>query len=161
MNKNKFAKALKISLFKKGLLLGSLAIISFNLTGQVYYTYDANGNRTQMSISSARHLNPNGSSNNNSSDTTKDSIAGREVSQYGLSVYPNPTSRSITLSISNLKSGEDATIYLSGSTGNILYTTKTSVTPFQINMQSYAAGVYYVKVVIDKHELYYRVVKTQ
>lgn len=105
---------------------------------------------------SCRHININDTGNNK-----KDSNASKIENQYGISVFPNPTMSRINVNITNLQPGDEALVYLLDSKGNTVLTQKTSTVPVPINMQSYASGVYYVKVVIGKDNLFYRVIKSK
>ena len=101
-------------------------------------------------------------------DTTHDEQAEQVATQYGIKVFPNPTTSgdmvnvTIALPVSNSAETETATVSLLDNTGKLLFTqqqTTTSSNP--MDLSKYTAGVYYVKVMIDKKQLFYRIVKTK
>ena len=126
------------------------------------YTYDANGNRI------TRHYSPNRIMN----DTIPtDPEADKVAAQYGIGVYPNPLmdGSSVTVSIARTKTAEqtsddveEATVYVLDNTGKVLFSQQQSTSsPSQIDLSAYAAGIYHIKVVIGKEELFYKIVKAK
>ncbi len=142
------------------LMLFSIICIQVNAqTPHIDFTYDAVGNRVLRQYTAQRVMN----------DTTKNNDDAKQIAaQYGISVYPNPSTNGdavnvkISLPASNSAETETATISLLDNTGKLLFTQKqTTVSSNQIDLSKYTAGVYYVKVMIDKKQLFYRIVKVQ
>ncbi len=137
-----------------------LSIICINSNAQqayIQFTYDAAGNRVvrqyfpAIKINDAREKNPE---------------ADKIAANYGIHVYPNPLmdGNSVTLVISSIKEneGEDAQVYVLDNTGKLLFTQKQStVSPTQLDLSSYAAGIYYIKVAIGKEQLFYTITKAK
>ena len=140
-----------------------LSIISIQSSAQhIMYTYDANGNRITRQYSPNRIMN----------DTTPtDAEADKVAVQYGIGVYPNPLmdGSSVTVAIARNKTAEqtsditeEATVYVLDNTGKILFSQKqTTASPSQIDLSSYSAGIYHIKVTIGKEQLFYKIVKAK
>lgn len=126
-------------------------------TGHVQFTYDAAGNRIMRQYFPMRVM----------SDTAKSDEAAEQIAaQYGIGVYPNPLmdGSNVTVAVSSVKDkmGEDATVYVLDNTGKMLFSQKqTTSSPSQIDLNSYSAGIYYVKVSIGKEQLFYKITKTK
>jgi len=148
--KNKFTFIATIA----AMLLSMLCI--YVNAQHVNYTYDANGNRILRQYSPTRLINP----------ATPDPEAENIASQYGIGVYPNPLmdGNNVTVVISSAsdKPAEEATIYALDNTGKVLFSQKqTTSSPAQLDLSSYSAGIYYIKVAIGKEELFYKVTKAK
>jgi len=132
-----------------------ICVLSEGGFAQIRYCYDADGNRKQsLSIGTARAIRP------NSNDTTPDIKAMQTAMQNGISVYPNPSTSTINVTINSFDSSKTAAVYLMDIAGNIEYSKQVTSVPVPINISGFAEGVYFVKVVIGKKELFYRVVKS-
>jgi len=125
----------------------------------VGYNYDNNGNRIQSMLVSPPLVIKNKPNSN-----TKDTVNANELAaSNGLKVYPNPTQYSVSVAIDSLPASNNTTIiYLLDVNGAILYTNRVTEWPYPIPMASYAAGTYFVKVVIGTQKpLFYRVLKSK
>lgn len=125
----------------------------------VDYFYDASGNRVSRQYSpSLRLMNPNVIA------AKSDTVAQKIAAQYGIKVYPNPTTDgdivTVAISSTNPQGNETANVSLLDNAGKTLFTQQQGTqSPSQINLSNYAAGIYYVKVMVDKEQLFYQVVK--
>ena len=90
--------------------------------------------------------------NNNKDTTQKDSTK--------VTVYPNPTTGVVNVSISSLQNCNYATIYLSDSKGSLIATQKAESTISPVNLSSYKQGTYYLKVMLCNSQYSYTVIKT-
>jgi hypothetical protein len=141
--------------------LGFAFIVGLNTNiyaQQVQYGYDLNGNRNAIiSVSlPAMVFKPN-------TNPKPDSVAQKIAQANGLHVYPNPTQYSVSVAIDSVPTlNNTTTIYLLDVTGAILYTHAVTEWPYPIDMVSYAAGTYFVKVIIGNQKaLFYRVLKSK
>jgi hypothetical protein len=74
----------------------------------------------------------------------------------GFKVYPNPTNGEFVVELSN---GLEKEIVISDISGRILVSEKTTKDALSVNINSYAAGIYYVKVTSDKNVEVVRIIK--
>lgn len=122
----------------------------------IEYAYDAAGNRILRTFLTPRM---------NNNDTSKSDPKAQQIAaQHGISVYPNPPDggNNITVAISSTgdKTAEESTVYLLDNNGKLLFSQKqTTASPSQIDLSNYAAGIYYVKVMVGKDQLFYKVTK--
>lgn len=79
---------------------------------------------------------------------------GIEVTEINLSViaYPNPTSNYLQLSVENVNL-KDLSYQLYNINGKLLQTNELASTETQIDISSYAAATYFVKVIQGNNEL--------
>jgi len=103
--------------------------LAFNPSGQPYVAYEDfdNSNKTTVMKYDSVYVGIN------------------EQLESGLSVYPNPTSKSITIDLKNL-SGNFATIEIKDLKGIRMFVTKTNEEKVILNVENYPAGIYFVKV---------------
>ena len=148
-----------------------LSIFSITANAQhVDIAYDAAGNRILRSYSPTHIFN----------DTRKsDPEAEKVAAQYGINVYPNPMidGSSVTVALSGLKeassssnktanqASSEATVFVLDNSGKFLFEQKLTIgigaSSSQIDLSGYAAGIYYIKVMIDKEQLFYKITKTK
>ncbi len=141
------------------IMLFNIFCINVNAqTPHINFTPDAAGNRVQRTYSPSRMMNPKDTAQN-------DPKAEQIAAQYGINVYPNPLmdGSNVTVAVSSAnKEGEAATVYVLDNTGKILFSQKQNTSsPSQVDLSTYAAGIYYIKVAIKKEQLFYRVVKAK
>jgi hypothetical protein len=135
----------------------SIAYYSTTIAQPVKYSYDANGARIQrkrVSIYDARLA-----FNNGDSDKDKDKKAREIEFKHGITAAPNPTKAVVHLTVNDLKTEEDATLFLLDFNGKVLEKKQLSSNVSDIDLSSYANGMYFIRVLIDKENLYYKVVK--
>jgi Secretion system C-terminal sorting domain len=138
-----------ISLAKYFSLLLFITAFYIQANAQVGYSYDNNGNRTASIVIHPMSL------VRNKDTTKKDSSKVLPV----IKVFPNPTPNQFTVSISDFKSYEYATIYLSDASGNLLSIQKTSSTLFSMSLAAYNQGTYYLKIIMGDTEFPYTIIK--
>jgi len=109
----------------------------------VVYSYDNNGNRVDPRlVTNNQYRKP------KNNDTTK------------VTVYPNPATSQINVSISTLKTCGHATVYLLDASANIISTQEATQSPLVMDISNYAQGEYYVRVVMCNNQYTNKVVKT-
>lgn len=120
---------------------------------KVQFSYDRNGNSVQRKLycsgcpESGRQAKPNEKKNQ------------QTATQLGLSVFPNPAQEKIEVSISNLKQEYAATILLIDDQGKTLLTQKSTSQVSSVDMSSYRAGIYFIRVVVGSESLSYKIIK--
>ena len=123
----------------------------------VKYSYDNNGARIQrkpVSIYDARlALNLGGE------EKEKDKKAKEVEQKHGISLAPNPTKAIVHLTVNDLADNETATYYLLDFNGKVLDKKLMSSNTQDVDLSSYAQGMYFIRVLINKESLYYKVVK--
>jgi hypothetical protein len=135
----------------KTILCFTLLVFFFTISsnGQVYYTYDNNGNRTASYIVHEGDIKP-----------QKKDTAKKDSVPCSINLYPNPTTNEVNVSIPCIQNCQDAMIYISDASGNLISTIKaTSSTIQQINLTSFTQGTYYFKIVMCGDQYSYKVVK--
>ncbi|HTB07838.1 MAG TPA: T9SS type A sorting domain-containing protein [Bacteroidia bacterium] len=137
----------------KFLVLLSLCLLINTVNAQRQYSYDANGNRI-LRISIGPPIVKHKRTNTNSLQS--DSLT---AVHYGLTVYPNPSRYEVSVNITNLDSAKMATIYFISESGSVLFSKQVTTVPVPIDISKFATGIYFVKVVINKEQLFYRVIK--
>jgi len=131
-----------------------LLFLSTGMTAQtVKYTYDAAGNRVQ------RKLDVSDPSTQRTIETNQDEKATQKASELGLSVFPNPAQDKVNVVIGNLKEGQQVSIFLIDEQGKSLLSQKASIEQSTLDMSLYKPGIYFIKVVVDKETLFYKVLK--
>jgi len=138
-------------------ILSSILFIRANAQ-HINYTYDANGNRILRQYSPTRLINT----------TTPDPEADKTAAQYGIGVYPNPLmdGNNVTVVVKSLQDKTEeisaAAVYVMDNTGKVLFSQQqNTASPVQLDLSNYSAGIYHIKVVIGKEELFYKVTKTK
>jgi hypothetical protein len=123
----------------------------------VKYSYDNNGARIQrkpVSIYESRlALNLGGE------EKEKDKKAKEIEQNHGISLAPNPTKAIVHLTVNDLADNETATYYLLDFNGKVLDKKQMSTNTQDVDLSSYAQGMYFIRVLINKESLYYKVVK--
>ena len=134
---------------KNPILAFFLFLSQFCSAQHVQYTYDASGNRVHRIYSTLRIANP---------AQPKDSSENVET-KYGISIFPNPTSESVNVSISSLQNGETAKVFLYDEQGKVLLMKIQESTLDIINLINLKTGTYYLKIYVKKDSVSYKVVK--
>lgn len=121
---------------------------------KVQYAYDANGNRIQ------RKLIVGPSSMRMTNTTTKDEEETKKTSlQEGISVYPNPVTDKVVLSIKDFNPSERNMMSLLDSKGNEMLSQKVTQNQSEMDVSKLTSGIYYFKVIKNQQMLYYKLVK--
>jgi len=129
-------------------------VFSIELTAQpIAYSYDSHGNRTQRSLvvsdpQSQRTVQP----------VAEEEKAKEVAKELGLTAFPNPAQDKVTVVIENLKE-QEATVLLIDAQGKNLLNKNTSQLQNEVDMSGYKPGVYFIKVVVGKETLFYKVMK--
>jgi hypothetical protein len=90
----------------------------------------------------------------------KKDTAKNDSTQCTITVYPNPTTNELNVSIPCIQNCQGAMIYISDGSGNLLSTLKaTSSTIQQISLGGYNQGTYYFKIVMCGDQYSYKVIK--
>ncbi len=118
----------------------------------VVYTYDAAGNRTLRTYFC----------NNGEGKTGRiPDVAGEEAEttefQYVDALYPNPSTGRFTITFS--KPLNNASISIVDNTGKPVASFRTSGNKAEIDLSSYAAGIYYVRIEENGQTITKKVVK--
>lgn len=136
----------------------SLCIILLSYVGiqaQIEYHYDNYGNRTQRKLQIC----------NNCPETERQVTAEEEkkkeevASALGLSVFPNPAQDKVQVVINNLNAQQEVIVLLIDEQGKSLVNQKTQDAQNQVDMSPYKPGIYFIKVIVDKEVLIYKVLK--
>jgi len=131
-----------------------LLFLSITSMGQtVKYSYDPAGNRVQ------RKLDISDPNSQRTTDSKADKKGMEKAEELGLSVFPNPAQDKVNVVIANLKEGQQANVFLLDEQGKNLVNQKTSVEQNSLDMSPYKPGIYFIKVVVDKETLFYKVLK--
>lgn len=149
------------------LLLTSLAVKSQNV---FEFTYDENGNRIRREMIPLRIINPNDTTNadstNNANNTAQNNLSGNDSTQYTshlgdqeIKIYPNPTSGELKMEISNFVTGSSGFITVVDLTGRLIYQSNTVSASNIINLSSALVGNYILKVILDGRSKEWVVVK--
>ena len=128
-------------------------LISISFAQKIQYTYSPSGNRTIREYSP----NPFRVGNKDSTESVKEF---RDiVMKEGISVYPNPTNGRLTLTINNFDASEKNSVSLVDTKGSELVSQPITERSTELDISTFKVGVYYFKVVKNKQELYYKIVK--
>ncbi|SRR6266496_1858196 len=125
------------------LLLSSICCVSKAQT--IYYRYDPAGNRNYRGIV----------------PRLDESSSLQTVQEYGVSVYPNPSSDNLNVAIANLQANDKAVVYLFDNTGKKLYEKNQSTILCNLDMKNLPSGLYYLRIKINDDEMVYKIVKQE
>jgi|ERR1035437_249823 hypothetical protein len=144
---------MKKDLFILIFLLCSLsALAQVQTCPQIQFTYDATGNRTQrllVIVPCGPDPNPSGRM------ATTDPV----TPPMNVSVYPNPTNTTINIALSQDSLETESTLVLYDMSGKIVYSTKTSSLQSQIDVSTFDAGTYLLKITRGKKYATFNVLK--
>ncbi len=139
----------------KKAFLACLIIIGFPILAQpIQYSYDNYGNRTQRKLDC-----PNCPGTERQMVTEEEKKTVETEIKLGLNVFPNPAQDKMQVEIKNLSAEEQATIMLMDAQGKNLFSQKTSALQNEVDMAPYKPGVYFIKVLVGKETLFYKVLK--
>jgi len=119
----------------------------------IQYGYDANGNRIQ------RQLVVSDPNTQRTSEAPKEEKAKETAKELGLSVFPNPAQDKVQVAINNLGEKQEARVLLIDAQGKNLLDKKTTAQHNEVDMTPFKPGVYFIKVVVGKETLFYKVLK--
>jgi len=121
----------------------------------IEYKYDQNGNRIQRKLVVCNNCPQSGRVVSPEEEKKEQLVA----TQLGLSVFPNPSQEKVNVMINNLKAEDQATILLVDEQGKILVNQQTNSQDNDVDMSLYKAGIYFIKVMVGKETLFYKVIK--
>ncbi len=138
------------------LTIALVTLTQLMVAQKVQYSYDNHGNRTQRKLVVNGPFDPMRFAN-----IATENIADGETvkNTEGISVYPNPTSDKIILTINDFNPSETNSMTLLDAKGNEVMTQKVTQNNTEMSVAHLRAGVYYFKVIKDKNMLYYKLVK--
>ncbi len=140
---------------RKLLFIFILIFIRNGLIAQpISYSYDNHGNRTQRKLDC-----PNCPGSQRQIGTEEEKKAVEAETKLGLNVFPNPAQDKMQVEIKNLAAEEPATILLIDAQGKSLLTKKSDQAQNEVDMSPYKPGVYFIKVLVGKESLFYKVLK--
>ncbi|GAB4450516.1 MAG: hypothetical protein OHK0036_09330 [Bacteroidia bacterium] len=123
----------------------------------IEFNYDATGNRIQrhqiqiFCVSS-------GNNTSRFSDNDKNNVVKDTLNTVA---YPNPTSDKVLVNIIDDKNDNHWNeIYLIDVNGRVLYYSKTKEKMMEISMYSYKSGIYFLRVLSDKKQKIFQIIKT-
>lgn len=119
---------------------------------KIQYGYDASGNRI------IRQLVVSDPNTERTTEALTDEKAKETAKELGLNVFPNPAQDKVQLVISNL-GDQKATIFLIDAQGKNLLDKQTSAPQSEVDITPYKTGVYFIKVIVGKETLFYKVMK--
>ncbi len=139
----------------KKAILAVLIAINFTISAQpIAYSYDNHGNRTQRKLDC-----PNCPGSQRQVVTEEEKKTVEAEVKLGLNVFPNPAQDKMQVEIKNLAAEEPATILLIDAQGKSLLTKKSDQAQNEVDMSPYKPGVYFIKVLVGKESLFYKVLK--
>ena len=120
----------------------------------IVFTYDHSGNRITRQLV----VNPCGGGGNGNSQRTTDTTK-KDTPSLSIKVYPNPTNDKVNISLSqdSLQTVSDIALY--DISGRTVYSTKTSSLQVQIDVSTFNAGVYLLKIARGKKYATFNVMK--
>lgn len=120
---------------------------------KIQYTYSPSGNRTIREYSA----NPFRVGNRDSTESAKEF---RDiVMKEGISVFPNPTTGKLTLTLNHFDESEKNSVTLIDTKGGELLSQPVTQRTTEMDLSHLKIGVYYFRVIKNGQELYYKIVK--
>jgi hypothetical protein len=147
---------------KKIILYFTLFISVKGYSQAIEYVYDGNGNRTERRL----YVTPCPTCPQNgrvaSTPPAPEAAVQEQVAaQHGLNVFPNPTQDKVNLTLSNLKDDETTSVTVIDEGGKTVYSAKNLQSQNEINMAGFNNGTYFVRVIVGKDVVIYKVMKVQ
>jgi len=135
------------------LLITLVLLSSIGIAQKIEYAYSPSGNRTMRKFNlSAFRV-----GQKDSTESAKE--FPKILMQEGISVFPNPTSDKVVLTINDFKPEENNSMSLIDVKGNVVMTQKITQSRSEMDVSQLVAGIYYFNVVKNKNMLYYKLVK--
>lgn len=137
----------------------TLLMFSINSLAQnVRYSYDASGNRVKREVITIGNPNMRGAT----TDTThqKEHISKNAAMEVRLT--SNPTKGNLDVTILPNEANASNTsfqILVIDNQGKTIINRKETITNFNINLESYAAGIYYLSIIADKEVTQWKIIK--
>jgi len=135
------------------LIIISILLANTTIAQKIEYTYSPSGNRTIRDYSA----NPFRVGNRDSTESAKEFMD--IVMKEGISVFPNPTTGKLTLTINNYNENEKNSVTLVDTKGGELISQVITQRTTEMDLSHLTIGVYYFRVIKNGQELYYKIVK--
>ncbi len=137
---------------KKVIFILMFINLTFLLRAQRFvYSYDQAGNRTERMYMLSRM--------SGEADTTKE--YAQKINDNKIAVLPNPTRGRLSVKIDNLKSEQKATVMLFDEKGMLLSKMENASEISYIDISQKPAGVYILKVYIDKNKKEWKILRIE
>lgn len=130
-----------------------MLLASLSFAQKIEYSYSPSGNRTMRKF----NLSVFRVGKKDSTESAKE--FPKILMQEGLSVFPNPTSDKVVLTINDFKPEENNSMSLIDAKGNVVMTQKITSARSEMDVSKLMSGIYYFNVVKNKNMLYYKLVK--
>lgn len=130
-----------------------LILTSMSFAQIIEYHYTPSGNRDSRKLSTVAWR-------IGKKDSTQSATEFPKIlMQEGLSVFPNPTSDKVVLTINDFKPEENNSMTLIDIKGNVVMTQKITAARSEMDVSKLVSGIYYFNVVKNKNMLYYKLIK--
>ncbi len=128
-------------------------VSSISFAQKIAYAYDASGNRIQRKFD----MNPFKVGKKDSTQSVSE--FPKILMEEGISVFPNPTSDKIVLTLNTYEPSETNSMSLLDAKGVVVMSQKLTEQKSEMDVSHLTAGVYFFKVIKNKKMLYYKIVK--
>lgn len=130
------------------------AVTQISIAQKVQYTYDNHGNRIQRKLVASPWSERLGNA------TPEEIEENSKVAiQEGISVFPNPTSDKVVLTINDFDPSETNSMSLLDAKGIEVMSQRVTQNNSEMDVSQFKSGIYYFKVVKNKKMLYYKLIK--
>jgi hypothetical protein len=138
----------RCSIMIKKYLLISFLLISSICSAQCHehYVYDAGGKRIQRYYVSCR---------------PELQEPEEPIIKYGINVFPNPTSSSVNITISNFGDNDKALLLLYDMQGKEVFKRETYAAVEKVDLSSLPNGDYFLKIIINGEKASYKIQKLE
>lgn len=135
-------------------LLPIMFILHINAQQVIKYNYDNNGNRLSRKVILL----------SSKKDQTRQDKSGQEsinelMDTFSITIYPNPTRESLTISTQNTNKNPFSELKLYNTQGKLLYKDKNNNKTNTINMSMYDKGIYLLVITIEGKRKEFKVIK--
>lgn len=127
------------------LSIGAFSQVPFQ-TFQIYYEYDAAGNRVQRTVIV---VDPNNPTDKTQEDSTYNEFQESTLADLQIKVYPNPTYGLIKIEIENLESEVSGSLIVMDLAGRVLIQSNNIESEMLVDFTPYAPGNYSMVLIID------------
>ncbi|MDT8411423.1 MAG: T9SS type A sorting domain-containing protein [Vicingaceae bacterium] len=143
------------------LFLVSFTLLMFSINSiaqDVRYSYDASGNRVKREVITIGNPNMRGA-------TTDSTHQNEHISKNGVMevrLTSNPTKGNLDVTILPNETNITNTsfqILVIDNQGKTIINRKETITNFNINLESYSAGIYYLSIIADKEVSQWKIIK--